>query len=115
MTKNLKLMKGVDCNKVNIGGITELYGDPNIKIEKPYTIVGFPGGSVEISRTTDGEYWVHVATHQNTPEDMPGRIVDARVDADRRYCDATNRAIRDEIAKGGVNHIAFRVSSGGKM
>lgn len=114
MTKHLKSMKGTDCNKVNIGGITELYGDPNIKIEKPFTIVGFPGGSVEISRTTEGEYWVHVATHQHTPEDMPARIVGARVDADRRYCDATNRTLHAEIAKGGVNHIAFRVAPGGK-
>lgn len=110
MTKGLTSSKGTECNKVKIGGITELYGDPNIQIEKPYTIVIFPGGCVEISRTTDGQYWVHVATSQSTPDDPKAMITMARVDSNERYCDELNTALDNDIEKGDINHIAFRVT-----
>lgn len=110
MTKGLQSASGTACNKVEIGGITELFGDPNIKLEKPHTIITFPGGSVEISRTTEGEYWVHVATQKHTPSDPDAKITKARVDAQGRYLDQLNVALDDEVARGDINHIAFRVT-----
>ncbi len=99
---------GTDVNRVRIGSTTTLLGDPAIKLEKPLTIIRFPGGHVEIARTTDNRYWVHVAVR---PEiDGPdGRIVGARIDFDGRYGDEANRILREGVAAGDVNHIAFLV------
>ena len=110
MTKYLKSAKGGDTNKVNIGGVTELYGDPSVKIEKPYTIVLGPGFSVEISRTTDGDYWVHVATRQDTPEDPKARVATGRIDASDNYLDEANASLREAIDSADVNHMAVRVT-----
>ncbi|WP_172670861.1 hypothetical protein, partial [Labrenzia sp. DG1229] len=102
---------GSECNKVKIGGKTELLGDPSIKPEKPHTIVGFPGGDVEIARTDDGNYWVHVAVRQPPaePHKSPGKIVGARIDFAGRYGNEANQVLREEISEGDVTHIAFLV------
>lgn len=97
---------GTANNKIKPGQRNTLHGDPAVKIEKPYTIIGFPGGDVEISRTTDGRYWVHIAVRDG------GRISEARIDAKGRYADQANEALEDEINKGDVEHIAFLVESG---
>jgi hypothetical protein len=98
---------------VNIGGKTTLHGDPAVRPERPHTIIGFPGGDVEIARTSDGNYWVHVAVRTDHREDgspLPaGRIIRARIDADARYAEAANAALNDEIAAGDVTHIAFLI------
>ena len=116
MTKNLASVKGSDTNKVKIGGVTELYGDPSVKIEKPYTIVLGPGFSVEISRTTEGDYWVHVATHQDTPETEQAYISTGRIDARGDYLDDVNDKLMDAILDHEVNHMAILVKPlGGEL
>ncbi len=101
---------GTECNKVEIGGTTTLFGDPNIRPEKPYTIICFPGGDVEIARCDDGTYWVHVAVRRDEITGQNARIVNARIDASsQRYCDEANTAMRSEIEQGDINHIAFRI------
>ena len=110
MTKHLKSAKGADTNKVNIGGVTELYGDPSVKIEKPYTIVLGPGFSIEISRTTEGDYWVHVATRQGTPEEPKARISTGRVDASDNYLDNVNASLLEAITSADVDHMAVCVT-----
>lgn len=104
---------GSACNRVHIGGKTTLHGDPEIKPEKPHTIIAFPGGDVEIARTDDGDYWVHVAVRQDHRDNgaalPPGRIIRARLDANARYSEAANDALNSEIVEGGVNHIAFLI------
>jgi hypothetical protein len=114
MTKNLTSAKGSDTNRVKIGGVTESYGDPSVKIEKPYTIVLGPGFSVEISRTTEGDYWVHVATNQGTPDATKAKIHSGRVDASDNYLDETNSNLRDAIQSFNVNHMAVLVKPSGK-
>jgi hypothetical protein len=91
-----------------------LHGDPAVKLEKPYTIVNFPGGHVEISRTSANLYWVHIAVHrEGGPGDVPGstvgRVVDARVDAQGRYLE---KVTMDEIAAADFEHIALLVEPG---
>ena len=108
MNTEIKSLPGSENNKVKIGVRNTLIGDPNIKIEKPYTIIGFPGGDVEISRTSDGNYWVHVAVRDG------GKLIDARLDAALRYCDETNELMTAEINRGDVEHIAFLVKSPAK-
>jgi len=114
MTKHLHSAKGNDINKVKIGGVTELYGDPSVKIEKPYTIVLGPGFSVEISRTTEGDYWVHVATNQGTPDATKATIHSGRIDASNNYLEETNRSLRGAIQSFNVNHMAVLVKPSGK-
>lgn len=115
---SLTYAKGSECNPVKIGGTTQLFGDKTRKPEKPYTIVLFPGGSVEISRVDEGEnaggYWVHVAIDPEakaTCGEPVAYIAEARIDAKRRYCDEANAALGREIAQGDVNHIAFLVKA----
>ena len=108
MTKGLKEGRGEAMNRVKIGGTTELFGDPSIKIEKPHTAILFPGGNVEIARCSDGQYWVHVSINNAKPG-QNAKITRCRLDADGRYCDDVNEAMNDEINRGSVNHIAFLV------
>jgi hypothetical protein len=101
---DLFCQRGQENNRARIGGRTELLGDPNIKPEKPYTIIAFPGGDVEIARTTDNQYWIHLAVRDG------GEVVDARIDLAGRYADESNAALRKEIEAGDVTHIAFLVN-----
>lgn len=100
---------GTDCNRVRIGGVTELLGDPKVRIEKPYTIVLFPGGDVEIARTSDGDYWVHVAV-RGDPGQPTGRITRARLDHRARYNNEGNAALQSAIDAEDVEHVAFLVT-----
>ncbi len=67
-------------------GQFELLGGKETKPEKAYTIIRFPGGDVEIARTSDGNYWVHVAvTKPDSAEclcngEPAGQILDSRTD-----------------------------------
>lgn len=104
--KNIEPASGSSLNPIRVGQTLELFGDPKKKIEKETTVIRFPGGNVEVSRTTDNEYWVHVTTEENS------KIVDARIDAAGRYCDTARDMIRQAMAteiNDGCNHIAFRV------
>ncbi len=53
----------------------ELLGDKTRRPEPAQHIIEFPGGAVEVSRTTDGCYWVHVLiTRRDVCSDLlPGR------------------------------------------
>lgn len=103
---------GTEVNRAKIGGVTELLGDPARKLEKPLTIVRFPGGHVEIARTTDDHYWIHVAVRTETGAKQPGRVIKARIDFAGRYGDDANAVLCQEIARGDVEHIAFMVAAG---
>ena len=109
---DIRFNSGTSVNfpgKCAIGEFT-LHGDPEIKIEKPYTLLRFPGGQIEISRTTDDRYWVHIAV--NAPDDVIGTdnrigvIDDARIDAADRYVDPQ---IAQEIVKADVRHVAILI------
>ena len=101
--------KGSEVNKIKIGQTNVLLGDPNVKPEKPYTIIQFPGGHVEIARTSTDEYWVHVTTRHDI-DTKAATIVNCRIDCDGRYADDANATLKSEIAQGDVSHIAFLVS-----
>lgn len=96
---------------MKIGQRTQLLGDPSLKIEKPYTIIGFPGGDVEVSRTTEGNYWVHVAVHSDldVAGQPMGKIIDARMDAVGADCGLANRAMQSALKNHDVQHIAFLI------
>lgn len=103
---------GTDVNRARIGGVTELLGDPARKLEKPLTIVRFPGGHVEIARTTDDHYWVHVAVRTEVGAKQPGRVTKARIDFTGRHGNEANTVLSQEIAQGDVEHVAFLIAPG---
>ena len=65
------------------------------KPEKAYFRVAFPGGDVDIVRTSNDDYWVHVRVDR--PEDgfyvkgnQTARIVNARLDIHGKHASETN-------------------------
>lgn len=55
--------------------------------EPETAVIKFPGGFVEVSRTTDDQYWAHVAINTADQCDMsglnqPGNIVNSRIGYD---------------------------------
>jgi hypothetical protein len=65
----------------------ELLGDKTKKPESAQHIIEFPGGAIELSRTSDGNYWAHIIVNRrfanNDFEGMHnkfGEIVGARID-----------------------------------
>ena len=67
--------------------VIQLFGDPSIAIESSTHIIEFPGGAVEISRTSDGDYWAHLIVNRDyVVDDCEGRVsaygkvVDSRID-----------------------------------
>jgi len=65
-------------------------------------IIKFPGGHVEVSRTSDGQYWAHIAV------DHPQNIISSRIDYDRDGWG--EHGIPDIPAQERIQHIAVLVS-----
>lgn len=66
----------------------ELLGDKTVRPEPAQHIIEFPGGAVEVSRTSDGNYWAHIIVHHghvledgSTREQARGEVVGSRVQA----------------------------------
>lgn len=74
--------------------------------------VTFPGGNVDVVRTTDDQYWVHVCVHHRDhgafdPDSPEGRIVDARLDILDRN---TSEVDVGEFNSPNLYHAAFRIA-----
>jgi hypothetical protein len=50
----------------------KLFGDKNISAEPATHIIEFPGGAIELSRTTDDNYWAHIIVNRDFA--LPGEI-----------------------------------------
>jgi len=81
--------------------------------EPEHVRIAFPGGDVDVVRTTDGEYWVHVRV--NSAEDVKvsgselvaGELVDARLDIRGKHaseCDV------GDFGHHRLYHLAVRVA-----
>jgi hypothetical protein len=111
---DLRFGSGTDVNfsgKPATGEFT-LKGNP-AQPEKALTIVNFPGGSVEISRTTEGDYWAHIRVNQPTDGDVllgfrhAGRVTDARIDPRNRYASKDSES---ELLAADACHFALRIA-----
>jgi hypothetical protein len=68
----------------------ELLGDKTRRPEPADHIIEFPGGAIELSRTSDGNYWAHIIVNRDfaLPDDVDGlraaygEIVASRIDYD---------------------------------
>ena len=66
----------------------ELLGDKTRRPEPATHIIEFPGGAIELSRTTDGNYWAHIIVNRDfaLPDEIEGmegaygEIVGSRID-----------------------------------
>ena len=90
-----------------------LKGDPRSP-EAAQHIISFPGGSIELVRTDDNEYWAHIAVHKGQVlHDIPsqslrGTVVDSRID--RTYHAARELGIQEIEDLPSVEHIAVRIA-----
>jgi hypothetical protein len=65
-----------------------LLGDKTKRPEPATHIIEFPGGAIELSRTTDGNYWAHIIVNRDfaLPDEIGGmegaygEIVGSRID-----------------------------------
>lgn len=89
-----------------------LCGDKYTRPEPISFRVAFPGGDVEVSRTSVDDYWIHVrvnrpASGQHIPGETPtARIVDARVDAHDKHGGTLSAEV---LAEPELYHLAVRV------
>lgn len=67
----------------------KLLGNKDIRPEPAQHVIEFPGGAIELTRTTDGNYWAHIIVNRKHRVDDTkgfhaafGRIIGARIDAD---------------------------------
>lgn len=67
----------------------DLLGDKTIRPEPAQHIITFPGGAIELSRTSDGNYWAHILINRGWAlEDQEGfhaatgEVLDSRLDRD---------------------------------
>ena len=95
----------------NASGV-RLMGDPR-RPEHSDFIVSFPGGEVILSRTTEGDYWVHVYTARpGTPgyspeSDQAGRISSARLGITGRH---TGEVDVGDFDDPGLYHVSVLVA-----
>jgi len=83
--------------------------------EPEHVRVVFPGGDVDVVRTTNGEYWVHIRV--NSSEDvkvsggdrMAGELVDARLDVRGKHASECRTG---DFGHPGLYHLAVRVARG---
>lgn len=74
------------------------------KPEPSTGIIKFPGGHVEVSRTSDGSYWAHVVAERASD------ILDSRVEYNYERYRKTNGAIPPIPYKEDVKKLAIRVA-----
>lgn len=90
-----------------------LEGNPK-KPEPEHFRIVFPGGDMEVARTTDNDYWIHVRVNHPDHgmfvkgEDVPGKILNARLDlTDRNTVDADVGDFNNPA----LYHLAVRVTT----
>lgn len=97
---------GVDCEGI------QLEGNPK-NPEPTHTRITFPGGDVDVVRTSNGEYWVHVRVNRDDstsydPCAPTGELVDGRIDLSQGYpTDAQKSALNDSK----LQHLAIRIGN----
>lgn len=92
--KSQSINDAFTCKVMNLGEsktperIT-LLGDKYKKPEPAQHVIEFPGGAVEVSRTSDGKYWAHIIVNRDFAIDdckgyrsAIGEIVGTRIDDD---------------------------------
>ena len=64
---------------------TVLLGDKTIRLESAEYIIEFPGGAIEVARTSEGLYWAHIIVNNGQwggPEYPAGTVLGSRITRD---------------------------------
>ncbi len=93
----------------------KIKGDPK-NPEKAQTILLFPGGALELTRTSDNEYWAHIMVNSEGQVDPDigyvntkgGKVVDARLDYNFENPPREQEIIPD-LDK--LKHIAIKITT----
>lgn len=89
----------------------KLEGNPK-KPEPIHFRIGLPFGDVDIARTTDGDYWVHVVINRpndgHDPDRKFGKFVNARIDIIRKHAFEANKG---DFGHPDMYHLAVKVSA----
>ncbi len=87
-----------------------LEGNPK-KPEPTHFRVAFPGGDLEVTRTTVGDYWVHVRVNKagdaHGPHEHVASLTDARLDLADRHAGDVDMGDFDDP---NLYHLAVRVT-----
>jgi hypothetical protein len=82
-----------------------LKGNKQVKPESAQHVIEFPGGAIEVSRTSDGNYWAHIIVHrgQVIPDAeglvrAQGEVLDGRIDTTTGVHDLPNADTLTQIA-----------------
>ena len=87
---------------------TIIFKGDKSKPEPSTGIIKFPGGYVEVSRTTDGSYWAHMLV------DDPKSVINSRIDYDHLGWVETQGNIPDVPMADHIQHVALRIATIGK-
>lgn len=94
--KQAKIVKSSDAVTVIFKG--------DITNPEPQTgIIKFPGGHVEVTRTTDNQYWAHISIGHKT------WVTDSRIDYDREGW--LEQGIPEIPRHDSIEHIAIKINA----
>ena len=101
MAKGFQIVRSEDATTIIVAG-DKAHPEPSS------AIIRFPGGNVEVSRTSDGAYWAHIGFEEFGDDGERSRfqIVDSRIDYDAE-CGRKN-GIPDVPDADHIKHIAVR-------
>lgn len=108
MSKKIKTSDVFTCNVDRLGRAPkriELLGDKTLRPESAQHVIEFPGGAIEVSRTSTGEYWCHIHVNRDWADgDMQGirgamgKVVGGRLDFGEGVEDVPNQDRISQIA-----------------
>jgi hypothetical protein len=93
------------------GTTIEIKGNPK-NPEPTIAVIKFPGGNVEVSRTSDGQYWAHITcVQEDNPGDgsQRGAVVSSRIDYTHEAYVRSSMNIPPIPHEAGIAKIAVRV------
>lgn len=110
--------------------VIQIFGDKSKKLEAEHHRIEFPGGSIAVDRTSDGEYWAHIKInteeyHAQHDGDFTeahelskiGQCVDSRIDFDHseytRRSEAGLSVIPSLPNIQSIEHVAVRFATKG--
>ncbi len=85
----------------------ELLGDKTKRPEPAQHIIEFPGGAIELSRTSDGRYWAHIIVEDARWGRTRGQVVGTRLAIDGEPL----REIVDGPRRSGIRQIAVLIEA----
>lgn len=91
-------------------GQNDLTGDD--ELARFETRIEFPGGSIQVIETTDGNFWAHIVLNKPTESEQGGRIKSVRLDC-------LGKDVRDmdvgDLDNPNLYHVAVLIEKGEKL